>query len=36
MNTRQSWIIGAAIVIGCLILSVFNRQDLLAGAAHHE
>jgi hypothetical protein len=22
MNTRQSWIIGAAIVIGCLILSL--------------
>jgi hypothetical protein len=26
MNTRQSWIIGAAIVIGCLILSVFTGQ----------
>jgi hypothetical protein len=26
MSTRQSWIIGAAIVIGCLILSVFTGQ----------
>jgi hypothetical protein len=26
MNTRQSWIIGAAIVIGCLILSVSTGQ----------
>jgi hypothetical protein len=26
MNTRQSWIIGAAIVMGCLILSVFSGQ----------
>jgi hypothetical protein len=31
MNTRQSWIIGAAIVIGCLILSVFNGQRSGAG-----
>jgi hypothetical protein len=26
MNTRQSWIIGTAIVLGCLILGLFFGQ----------
>jgi hypothetical protein len=30
MNTRQSWIIGAAIVIGCLILTFFNGRQSAA------
>jgi hypothetical protein len=26
MNTRQSWVLGAAIVLGCLILGLFFGQ----------
>ena len=30
MNTRQSWIIGTAIVLGCLILGLFFGQPSVA------
>jgi hypothetical protein len=30
MNTRQSWVLGAAIVLGCLILGLFFGQPSVA------
>jgi hypothetical protein len=30
MNTRQSWVLGAAIVLGCLILGLFFGQPTVA------
>jgi hypothetical protein len=30
LNTRQSWIIGTAIVLGCLILGLFFGQPSVA------
>jgi hypothetical protein len=30
MNTRQSWVIGTAIVLGCLILGLFFGQPSVA------